>query len=319
MGNKPYGETTMTHRPIRWLVALSVIAFVSLADRGTAFAEPFFMVTSENVLGLYDTDDPSNLIQSVAITSHTFMGFDPIAGIDYRAATRGVYAIGASGRLYTLNGATGLVESRTLPLMHTGTNVGMAFEPVADLIRIVGTADHSLRVDPDTFTLVAMDDELAYAAGDSGVGVNPSVMGAVYANTQGGTTLYTLDSRRDVLAMEVPPNSGILHTVGPLGMDFTERGGFAISPSTGVAYAALEPASGANSFLYQINLATGAATNLGEIGGGVVITAMSVPAPGALALAVIGSVVMAIAHAIGRRGCRSRPQASALQSGSEGR
>jgi len=73
------------------------------------------------------------------------------------------------------------------------------------------------------------------------------------------TTLYNLDLATDVLAVQAPPNDGILTTVGVLGFDATGAAGFDIA-TTGGAFAALIGPDGPRHGLYSINLATGAAT-----------------------------------------------------------
>jgi hypothetical protein len=81
-----------------------------------------------------------------------------------------------------------------------------------------------------------------------------------------------------------------------LGVNIGAVGGFDIG-DTGVAYAAMLPTSTSASNLYQINLLTGAATNLGTIDGGVIISSMTiapvgfgVPEPSSLALIALGLV-----------------------------
>lgn len=46
---------------------------------------------------------------------------------------------------------------------------------------------------------------------------------------------------------------------------------------TGIAYAALTPRGATFSSLYQINLATGAATLIGQIGNGLIVTGLAAP------------------------------------------
>jgi hypothetical protein len=91
-----------------------------------------------------------------------------------------------------------------------------------------------------------------------------------------------------------------LNTVGALGLDVDGAGGFDVSGLTGTAYAALLPASSSVSQFYSINLATGAATSLGVIDGGLVITAMAVgpaiPEPATLGLLGVGMIGCLVAR-----------------------
>jgi hypothetical protein len=65
--------------------------------------------------------------------------------------------------------------------------------------------------------------------------------------------------------------NGTLNTVGALGVDVTNVAGFDIAVSTGTAYASLVVKNGKRknlcASLFTIDLATGAATDLGKIGG----------------------------------------------------
>ncbi len=116
---------------------------------------------------------------------------------------------------------------------------------------------------------------MAYVAGDPSFGANPNVVHAAYTNSQSSatvTTLFGIDSAADNLVRvggvdgTPSPNLGGLTTIGPLGVNAADFGGFDIQPFTNQAYAALRV--GTSSGLYSINLTTGAATLLGAIGNG---------------------------------------------------
>jgi hypothetical protein len=149
---------------------------------------------------------------------------------------------------------------------------------------------------------------------------DPNVVGAAYSNNQPGgqngqTTLYDIDSVLDQLFTQgsvdfppgVSPNTGTLFSVGPLGVNTSDLVGFDISGATGVAFASLTPPTGAASSLYTINLATGAATLVGTIGGGLllqdisVLTVASVPSPASLGLVGAGALGLGFLAARGRR------------------
>jgi hypothetical protein len=132
------------------------------------------------------------------------------------------------------------------------------------------------------------------------VGVDPNVVHSAYDNnipTAQTSQLYGIDSGLNILVTQAN-NAGTLGTVGPLGVDIGAVGGFDISSTTGTAYGAFLPAGTSVSQFYSVDLATGAATPLGVIDGGIIITAMAVadiiPEPTTVALlgmAGLGCVV----------------------------
>ncbi len=136
---------------------------------------------------------------------------------------------------------------------------------MVDRLRVVSEENINLRINVDngfTFT----DTELAFAGGDVNAGKNPYVTNAAYENPDNdpltGTTLRVIDTQLDVLITQNPANNGTLLTQGPLGINVGDLAGFDIAQGT--AY--LASTDGANSTLYSVNLTTGAATSLGQVG-----------------------------------------------------
>ena len=151
----------------------------------------------------------------------------------------------------------------------------------------------NLRLNPSLGTIAAIDPALAFAAGDANFGNAPFVVGAAYTNNFNGaltTTLYDIDSRSGILLSQVPANNGTLNTIGSLGVTTSGLVGFDISGADGTAFASLTV--GGTPRLYTINLATGAATNIGVIGSGAIaisdISVTPIPEPSSLALGALG-------------------------------
>lgn len=275
-------------------VAAACVVFI--ADN-SAQAEMVFGVTQQDILVTWDSATPGTIVTGVAITGLAVN--ETIQAIDFRPATGQLYAIGSQSNLYVINPITGAatavnggVNNPLNPPLN-GSNFGFDFNPDVDLIRITSNADQNLRVNPITGAVAAVDPSLAYAAGDPNFGVNPNVTHSAYrTGFPGGppTTLFGIDAGLDVLVVQNPANAGLLTTVGSLGINVAEDGGFDISAITGTAYAALRPTSQSVSYFYTINLSTGQASLVGEIGGGVVIRAMTVviPGPGALLAMAFG-------------------------------
>ena len=210
-----------------------------------------------------------------------------LIGIDVRPLDGKLYTVakvGTTGRLYTLAPETGratfvatlVAAGATTPIALQGTQFGFDFNPAADALRIVSDAGQNLRALPSsraagpvgtTFTDGPLNDAGTTAAG---------ITAAAYTNNDNdastGTTLYDIDSRLDGLAIQNPPNAGTLVRVGDLGVDTTSAAGFDIRTvgTSNIAYASLTEQQGRGATLatlYQVDLATGAATSLGKIGG----------------------------------------------------
>lgn len=266
---------------------LAVACITLVGAAGGAQAELIYGVTQSGFLANWNSTTPGTINAGVAIQG--LQSNEKIVGLDFRPATGELYGIGSFSRLYKINAATGFATQVGSPLSTSlnGTNFGFDFNPVVDRIRVVGDADQNLRLHPDTGAVVANDGMLSYVFGDQSFGMDPNITHAAYTNNVAGatsTTLYGIDSALDMLVIQNPPNAGGLVTVGAIGTDITDIGGFDISGSTGIAYAVVLNAQLAKSTFWKINLQTGAGTMIGEIGGGSIITAMSVvPAPSALA------------------------------------
>lgn len=273
----------------------ALFAAALLTAAGTAHAELAFGVTNNQTLISFDTAAP-NAIQSGSAISG-LMTNEQIRGIDFRPANGLLYALGSFNNLYTINTSTGaasLVGAGTgLPL--SGSSFGFDFNPVIDRIRVVSDAGQNYVINPDTGTAVQVT-SLFYAGGDANEGATPNVASSAYTNSFAGTTstqLYGIDTGLDILVRQAN-SAGTLETVGSLGADIIDMVGFDISSVTGSAFAVTIEDGSSRSVLWSIDLNTGAASMLGEIGGGTVLTSFAVvptPATASLlaGLALVGS------------------------------
>ena len=165
--------------------------------------------------------------------------------------------------------------------VESGVEFGVDFDPVSGKLRVVSETGQNFLLDPDTGVLSSMGEALVYAAGEPEAGQTPSVTAVAYTRNfkdAGTTTLYGLDWRRNTLVRigshtgtPLSPSTGQTFTTGPLlnGFGVTELAGFDIAASDANAYAAMRSTDArAGSIFYTINLDTGAATQVGTIGGG---------------------------------------------------
>jgi len=171
---------------------------------------------------------------------------------------------------------------KQIPLPAPAAGYGVGFDVTTDTVRVVTGTGLDFRVDPATG--FSIDDNLGGATGSvPGTNPGPAIAGAAtgavaYAPpvTDGSTTGYALDAASGQL-LRITPGTGATTAVGPVTLNgsplaFSTVAGFAIPPAASAAaaprtgYAALTV--GGTTGLYAIDLATGAATSLGTIGGG---------------------------------------------------
>ncbi len=244
-----------------------------------------FRITAPVAAGEIQAQASTDVSQLIALTDHnSLVSFDSnnpgasqftditgvegtLLGIDTRPADGSIYGISTANNIYTIDADSGVasyVSTLDTPF-EGGTISGFDFNPVADRLRLLGDNDQDFRINVDTGE-VTVDGTLAFASGDSSEGVNPNVTAAAYTNSFDGTIstqLYDIDTLLNDLALQDPANDGTLATVGDLGIDFGTLGGLEIVSAVegdNTAFAV------SNTTLYSLDLDSGAAHSLGEVG-----------------------------------------------------
>jgi trimeric autotransporter adhesin len=241
-----------------------------------------YALTESGKLINFNFFTPSSINNTVNVTG--LADGELVLGIDYRPRTGQLFAVTNQSRVYTINTLNGMsTQVGVVPITPgtTGFAYGVDFNPVPDLIRVVNENDQNLRVNPNTGTVVGVDGTLAFSTTDPNepnAGANPNIVAAAYTNSFSGataTTLYGIDSDLNVLVRQgglngaaPSPNDGILFTVGSLGVDTNEQVGFDIAAPGDMALASLTSPGATTSSLYWIDLPTGTATLISQIGGG---------------------------------------------------
>ena len=220
-------------------------------------------ITSGNNLLMFSGSAPGTILNSVAVTG--LQSGESLVGIDFRPSTGKLYAIGNSNRVYTIDLSSGVatnVSGSAFTPSLSGSEFGVDFNPVPDLIRVVGDGDQNLRISPVAGAVVGTDTPLAYDASDANKNADPNIVAAAYSNNFFGTTvttLYDIDSNLDILVTQgglngsPSPNLGQLFTVGSLGVNSSNLVGFDIS-ATGGAFAAMTLTGESTSKYFRINL-----------------------------------------------------------------
>lgn len=270
------------------LAGLTACTTMAPEPEGAERAEKAVAVTGSNKLLKFNAGRPGRILATLNISG--LQAGETLLGIDYRVSKDQLYALGSSGRLYTLNEDTAVASVVGMPfaVKLEGTQFGFDFNPTVDRIRVVSNTGQNLRLHPDTGAVVdgnanldglQTDGKLSYAAGDANFGKSPMVVGAAYSYNKADTkitTNFALDAATGALVTQgtregvvpgVSPNTGQLLTVGAMGMPFTTAS-FDIQALSDVAFAALNGETAAASRWVTIDLKTGAARSLGTVGGG---------------------------------------------------
>lgn len=238
---------------------------------------------------------PDRIEQQVALRG--LAAGDEVVGIDFRVARGVLYLLTRQGRLYTVDTGSGQLapvgSGAPLALALPSGPIGFDFNPAADRIRIVGAAVN-LRAHPDTGALVDGDPKaeglqpdgaLRYAEGDPARGRTPRIDAAGYTYNKTSdklTTNYAIDQAAGALVMQgslegatpaVSPNTGLLSTVGPLGVKGFSDAAFDIADIDNTALAALRTD---RTRLYRIDLKSGQARRIGPVGTGAPIRGLAI-------------------------------------------
>jgi len=283
-------------------VAVPAVAQAQISQGPRAYA-----ATANKKLLTFPLSNPL-FAQSRSITG--LASGDTIVGIDERPLSGALYAVtkgnGGVARAYTINPATGqatlafnlVMAGTTTPIVLSGTEFGVDFNPVADALRIVSNSGQNLRAFPSTRPMAVpprvigdtvTDGPLSYVAtGVSPRPVEQGVNSAAYTNNDADpatttTALYDIDAvtQRD-LVLQSPPNDGTLTTPVDLDLGARQVQGFDIRGASD-AYVLLGGVRFGSAFeaflnarqivpsrvpvrLYGLNIATGALEERGLVG-----------------------------------------------------
>ena len=278
----------------------SLRGFAMLTEAVEGGAPAIALTSGGTTLARFNTASPGT---STNVTVTGLVAGETLVGIGWRPATGqlmgfGVDAAANTGTVYrldpqtaaatTIGVASSVVFSATdLPAGPYGFDVN----PSNDRIRVVTNTGLNFRINPITGASIDGDALTAGTQPDgflSGLSAGSTGLSAVaHTNVLGSTlatTLYTVDAVGGRLHIQNPPNAGIQTgaltvTLNGVPVAFTTRLGLDIRPRVDVATAnaaatgsadALLTVSGVTS-LYRLDLATGALTLSGALGGGTAI------------------------------------------------
>lgn len=263
--------------------------------------------TGAQSLVAFNRQTPGTLTLNTPITGGVVTNSDVIIGLDVRPADGTLIALGrngTAGRLYSINPSTGVstllcalvtgpMGSSVAVALGAADNYGVDFNPTAlagNALRVVSSAGQNLRI--ETRPGMAIGTNVAVAgqcATATDTALNTSTAGvaaarngisaAAYTNSVSGatsTTLYYIDSTADRLTISTDPNGGLVGNVGgTLGVDISGINGFEIGGTSGAVTLVAQVGAATVSTVYNVNLATGVATELGTVGGTALIAGVT--------------------------------------------
>jgi len=214
--------------------ACAVVALAGctgMQEQGGALRkETLHVVTEKLELLRINAGQPTKVLSRVMLSG--LAAGDTLVGMDSRISKGVLFALSKSGRLYTVDTASGAMKAvGSAPAVALqGDAFGMDFNPVADRVRVMGSTGQNLRLHPDTGALAATDPAPAYALTDKRAGTKPEVVAAAYtynkkddklttnfAIDRNGGYLVTMGSVEGVQPV-VSFNTGQLFTVGAIGV-----------------------------------------------------------------------------------------------------
>ncbi|MFB6665678.1 DUF4394 domain-containing protein [Streptomyces parvus] len=210
-------------------------------------------------------------------------GDTKVVGIDFRVQDEKLYGVGDKGGVYTLNTARATKVSQ-LTVALAGRQFGVDFNPAANRLRVISNTGQNLRHNID-------DSAAPLGTTADGTLTNPTmppttatgVTGAAYTNNDlnaaTATTLFDIDTMADRVSLQSPANAGTLAPTGNLGVNAGPDAGFDIyfSPKHGTnrGFATLNTAGTAR--LYEVDVLTGAARDLGAFSQRRQVTDLALP------------------------------------------
>lgn len=242
------------------MMALTLAGF--LAGAGAAQAQTVIALMDGNMIAPIDakTGTAGKPVKVTGVEGK-------LIGIDVRPADGMLYGLFDDGTVAVIDvsSAKATVKSRLSTTLAAGVGATVDFNPVADRLRVIGSDGTNLRANVDDGK-VTTDGKLKFADTDMHKGETPNIVAGGYTNSVKGakeTALYNIDATIGALVKQAPPNDGVLSAVGKLGV---KANSYAFDVVM-VDASASEGWLVADGTLYRVDLAKGAAIEVGKVKG----------------------------------------------------
>lgn len=269
-------------------VALALGFVASTAAFNVAQAASLVGLNSSNQIGVFDS---ANAAAAAFVNISGLSSGESLIGIDLRPSNNTIYGVSSANNVYTINaysGAATFVTALSAPTINTALGYGIDFNPVADFsgaasLRLISSAGNNYAVNVSTGAVTTATSILA---GNSAVAYSNSSTAGAPASTQ----LYYVNSKDDTLSVALTGfNNPTITKIGDLTLngnplDILNANGFELLGDGNAFLAAVVNDGLFKTQLFNINLATGVASQLGTFNGtlnGLAAAPSAVPVPAA--------------------------------------
>ncbi len=250
-----------------------------------------YALSVNNNLVSFDLNNPEYIYSSNVITGLQ-NGF-ALLSIDFRPLDKKIYGLAyrstdMTAKIYRIDKMTAmatLVTGDSISNKDLSGRISIDFNPTVDRIRVVTSNGKNYRLNQITGTLAANDGDLAFASGDVNVGIRPNISAAAYTNSFNGattTTLFVYDDSLNILCTQIPPNDGVLNTIGSSGIMFNNAMKsvdmdvyYNPATMTNTAYL-IGNRMGSFDSLYQVNTSNGMLMPISKVGLGINVSDIAI-------------------------------------------
>ena len=253
-------------------IALALGFVASSAAFNVAQAASLVGLSTNNQIGVFDS---ANVAAAAFVNISGLSAGESLIGIDFRPSNNTIYGISTSNNVYTVNASSGaatFVTALSTSIINASLGYGIDFNPVADFsgatsLRLVSSAGNNYAINATTG---------AVTVATSITGGNYSAVsyaGSTPSDAPASTMLYYVDASDNTLNRNVAPgtfNVPNIQEVGKLNANIGSINGFEIFADGSAFLAATVGDGNGQTGLFDVDLVTGKASQIGQFGRGVI-------------------------------------------------